>query len=344
MSETTVVEAAPSAAIESIPEIPRSGTPEYAEWRMTGELPEKKQPETAETAAADLSKATNSDESGDSAPTKTQEKPGKRRPDVEARFKQYTDRIDKLERDLEEARRPKSTQAESSTARPAPPQNYQEWRKAFKPSQWIEDYAKANPAATYEDSTAAMYDHLGDVRDQFHSFEQQRQILAAKVNEARSRYGDSFDEVVKPTATVIQNDQAIPFVVKAMLDESEVMPDVVYTIGSDKKTLNDFIALAKSQPGKALRYLAVVEHGIIEELAKGRNDKGQFMPKSEPSAPVKRGPESAPEPPLEVGNRGSGTMDESERAFKAIERGDTKATRDFLRSENAKDLRRRRGA
>lgn len=352
MAEQTVVEAAPSAATEAQPtfEIPRSGTEEYATWRKTGALPEtsKTQPEPAESAPADAPKETNSENPPEPESGK-QKQENRRRPDVEERFKKLTDELKATRAELEEVRRAKTTQAEPSPAKPSEPtqpQTYQAWRKAFKPSQWVEGYIKENPEASYEDAYAAMSDHLGDVRDHFRAIDQQRQAMmndvSAKVNEARARY-ENFDEVAKPFATKLTADPAIPVVVKEMVNDSPVFADLVFTLAGDA----DFMALAQNEPQKAIRYIAKVETLIGEELGKGavsngsRNDKGQFTAKEE--TPAKRGPESAPEPPLEIGSRGSGPMDESERALSAIQRGDPKAVRDWLNAENAKELRRRKG-
>lgn len=346
MDEPTVV-AAPSAA-ESQPslEIPKSGTPEYAQWRISGELPEKKsEPKSADPAPADAGKDQTTDDRADSAAKPTQEQKSKRRPDIETRFKQYTDRIDRLERELEEARRTKSTQAEPSPAKPAQPQTYQDWRKTFKATEWMNGFIAQNPEATWEDANAAMADHLGDVRESFREREQtarqQATQLQSKVDDARTRYGDQFDEVLKPTVSRIMSEQSISPTVKALLNDSDVLPDVIFTLGSDQASLDSFLRMA---PGKQIRYIAALEAEIQAELSKpaSRNDKGQFA--TEKPAPAKRGPESAPEPPIEIGHRGTASLDESERALQATQRGDANAFRSWKQAEDRKALARRRGA
>jgi hypothetical protein len=130
-----------------------------------------------------------------------------------------------------------------------------------------------------------------------------------------------------------------------MLNDSEVWTDLIFTLGEDPDGLKDFVALAKSDPGKAIRYIVAVESGIAAELSgktEARNDKGQFVPKAAP--PRKPGPETTPEPPIEVGARASGPMDEEQRAISEMERGNTAAFRAFREARNAKDLRRARGA
>jgi hypothetical protein len=338
MSEETAG-AAPSAVVESAPslEIPRSGTAEYAQWRVSGELPEKKvEPKPAETAPADAGKEQATDDGG-AEPPKQQEK--RRKPDAEARIKQLTDDLKRVRQELDGIKQPKA--AESAPAKSAP-QNYQEWRKTFTASKWIEDYGKQNPQSSYEDATAAMADYLGDVRDQFRTSEQQRnkqaEELNSKISDARKRYGAEFDQVLSPTVNQILGNNSLSPAVKAMLNDSEMLPDVIFTLGSDADGLKSFMQMA---PGKQLRYIAAVESGIQAELNKApveRTETGQFKP------PAKRGPESAPEPPLEIGNRGGITLNESERALQAIQKGDAKATRAWMQSENQKAFARRRGA
>ena len=294
-------------------------TPEQrTEFRKTGELPkaESKQETPQEESAPSQEETpkpteeTQEEQSTQQEPTQTKPQESKRRPDAEARIKQLTDRIKELEANQParvEAPKPENPQE------PAKPQNYQEWRKTFKPSVWIEEYAKANPEATYEDANAAMADYLGDVRDQFRTAEQQQQIqqreFQSKVAEAKARYGDKFDEVLAPAVTAIIGDQSVSGVVKSMLNDSEVLPDLMFTIGSDATELANFVKMAKENPGKAIRYIALTESLIRDEL----EGKQASEP---PAAPVK--PQTqAPRPPAEVGGRAASPGDALEEAAKA---------------------------
>lgn len=342
MENQTAV-ATPSAA-ETQPsfEIPRNGTPEYAQWRMTGELPEKKsEPKPADPAPADAAKEQTTDDAPDSAGKQQQEKPTKRRPDIEARFKQYTERIDRLERELEEARRPKQTQAEPSPARP----RIEPTRP--KPTVEAKNEDGTPKYSTYEDYVEDLADWKAEQRlvtaQREQAARQQASQLQSKVDDARTRYGDQFDGVLAPTVNRIMGDQSLSQTVKAMLNDSEVLPDLVFTLGSDAAALDSFLKMA---PGKQIRYVAALESGIQAELSKtgSRNDKGQFQAQTEPPTPAKRGPESTPDPPIEIGHRGTGSMDESERALQAAQRGDAHAFRNWKQAEDRKALARRRGA
>lgn len=350
---------AATPAVEPDLEIPRSGTPEYAEWRKSGKLPEKTQdqPKPEESAPSDAPKETESeaepDSEAESSPAPEAAQKQEKRSNADTRKSQLTAEIKELlkQRDAlkSEISARQTPPAESSKAESERPQNYQQWRKSFRPSQWMEDYAKANPEASYEDQTAAMADYLGDVREQFRAFEQraaeQRQSIERAAEDARQRYGDGFDAARNTFTSATlgsRGEPLVPVEVLSLVSDSDVLADLVYTIGSNAEETAKFAQMAKTNPNKAIRYIALTENLIREELSKAtpRNEQGRFA-KEEP--PAKRGPESAPEPPIEIGNRGSKPMDESERAFSAIERGDPKAVRAWIQAENAKELRRRKG-
>ena len=339
-------------ATPSVAEIPKSGSAEYAEWRISGNLPEKKiEQKTAEPLTADTSKETHSEaEEAEHAPetdSGKKQQETRRKPGAEARIGELTAKLKQLERELEEARKPVKTEA---AEQPKQPQTYQDYRKEFKPSKWIEEYAKANPEASYEDATAAMAEHLADARDYFRNLERQKQQQQDALNElakkAKEKYPD-FDNVRVTFLDKLIDGKGSPLIpqqVFDIIDTSDYLADVVYTIGSDPEELSRFVQMARDNPAKAVRYVAKVETLIEQELTKPRNVKGQFQAETEePKTPAKRGPESAPAPPLEVGTRGAGVLDESERALQAIERGDSSAFRAFMNAENAKELRRRRG-
>ena len=117
-----------------------------------------------------------------------------------------------------------------------------------------------------------------------------------------------------------------------------MLPDLLFTLGSNQADFARFLALAKTNPGKAIRYLAAIESGIVEALQKPAKTETET-----PATPARRGPENAPPPPIEIGNRG-GPVDDTERLLKAAANGDRNATRQLLEAENRKMLARRRGA
>src|SRR6202795_1088447 len=306
MTEQSTVAAASSPAAETI-ELPRSGTSEYAEWRMTGEIPEKPQPKPAAPATADTDKGPTSD-AGESETPRQQEHTSKGK-NAESRIKEL----------IAENKRLKAAQAEAPRSQAQPVQQQPQPQQYTRPKPTAEDKGQDGKPkyTTYEDFVEELADWKAEQRMAAQQWQQasqnQQRELNTKVEDARTRY-ENFDEVLQPTLTAIVSDQSVSPSVKAMLNDSEVLPDLIFTIGSDAKELQAFLKMARNEPGKALRYVAHVESLIQEELAQSsssaaRNGNGQFV-KPTPTAPVKRGPESAPDPPLEVGSRGAGPMDE----------------------------------
>ena len=339
MSEQTTVEATPSVATETPVEIPRSGTDGYAQWRMTGELP-KSQPKIEASATSDASKETKSENAPEpDAGKSTQE--SRRKPGAEARIGELTSRLKQLERDLEEARRPKQTQAESSPAKPAPIQ-----ATRIKPTMGDKNQDGTPKYSQYEDFIEDLADWKAEQRFAHQAAEQAGKQAVQRVAEAKAKatelYPD-FEKVAGPMADkvmgLLKNPQVDAVLKNAMID-----PDgfhILYALGGDQNLVRKFENLALSDPAEAIFLWKSLKADVKAELSKPaeRDDKGQF--KATP--PAKRGPESAPEPPIEIGNRGSAPTNESERAFSALERGDNNATRAWLKAENAKDMRRRRG-
>jgi hypothetical protein len=331
--------------------LPKSGTPEYADWRINGTVPEPKAKPKADAAPAQDSTKVDSGEATAPEQQEHTERQTRRKPDAEARIRQLADDLKRTKAELEEARKPRTT-ADSSTAKPQQPQY-------TRPKPVVDDKtADGKPKyATYEDYVEELADWKAEQRmvaaERQRAEDAMRRELSAKVEDARTRYGkDKLDQVLFPTSNVITSDPQISPAVKAMINDSDVLPDLLFTLGSDATGLSAFVQMAKTNTGKALRYIARVEGLIEDELAKtttqresaaAHNENGQFAKLSE-STPAQRKPESVTDLPLEVGNRGTGTMDESSRALSAIERGDSNAVRAFLKAENAKDLRRRRGA
>ena len=344
MSEETVVaESSAAPALEAQPsfDLPRSGTPEYENWRQTGEIADK--PKTEESATSSSETAGESE-----TPQSTQEKPK-----AETKTKLTADeRIAQLEATIEKIRKgsgKETPKAESSPAKPEP----KPAPKATAEQEPTPDDKNADGSLkfeTYEQFTKALarYEARQERAEwqQAQYAEAQAKAFNAKVEESRSRY-ENFDEVVQPAATAINTDSEIPQGIKDKLNRSDLLPDILFTIGSDAAELARFVKMSKEDPFEAAGYIATVENLIKVELGRAntdsaRNERGQFVA-AETEKPAKRGPESAPAPPLEIGSRGSGVKDESERALQAIERGDGRAVSAFFEAENRKDMARRLG-
>jgi hypothetical protein len=321
MSEETKV-AAPSAAQES------TGFTQFDGWDEEGnpvvtkkESPkpaEAGKPEGAESAAADTSKEAKSDEKPEAdAGKKTQET--RRKPDAEARIRELNARNKQLEQELEEARKPKETKtAESSTAKPEPKAAQPEPTRP-KPTKndKLPDGKAKYPA--YEDYVEDLADWKAEQRIAAQQREQQaaqqQQTLGKQLEEARGRYTD-FDSVTKPLIQEMLKPE-IPREVFAVINDSPVLADLLYTLGGTEATKNDFLEACRTNPGKALRVALLVEQEIAAELGKGKAAAGgggkaaaatkkdgegeEGEAKTTPATPKPR----APKPPTEVGGRGA---------------------------------------
>ena len=109
---------------------------------------------------------------------------------------------------------------------------------------------------------------------------QQRQEAAQKemqtrLDAAKSRYGEGSDATIVEAAKAIFQDQQIPGAIREVLNESDVLIDVLYTLGKDAEGLAEFVELAKSKPGAAMRKAVLVEKLVSEELGKGGSSAGE---------------------------------------------------------------------
>lgn len=306
---------------------------EFSKYRETGELPERFKPsEEAEPEPAAEEDETQDSSEGDEPENDSDSETEDQQQESKTKPKKQTaeERIAQLESTIEKIKRGAGIERKTEVAavtepqKDAVPQNYAEWEKAFTPEKWIEEYAAAHPEASYERANAAMFSHMLDVRENFRAVEQQTQAqqreMATKVAEAKERYGDTFEEVLRPTVESIISDRGIPAVIKEMLNDSDVSPDLIYTLGSDPAEFAKFVQLAKSNPGRAIRYVAAVEAGIQDELkgsaSKSRDESGKFRAKEPPPAKTQT---SAPKPPSTVTGKSSGAFDVSDESLSADE-------------------------
>jgi hypothetical protein len=305
------------------PDVFQGQTPtlaEYNTYRQDGKVPERFKPaEPAESAPTDAPEETADTDAPDSDPEEAQEQPQKPVSPAEKRIKQLLAEKKELQRKLEAAAKP--TQPDSSTAQAQPaPQNYDEWRKTFKPSEFVTKYGEQNPEATYEDAQAAMFDYLTKAEKHFRSIEDrvnaEKQALDAKVSEAKERF-ENFDEIKETfLSKVLQGTTPlIPLPVLSIINDSDYLADLIVVLGGDEAKLKQFADLARTNPNKAIREVARAEALIAAEHAKGttpRGEDGKFK------APEKRST-SAPKPPSPVGGGSSRAFDVSDDSLSADE-------------------------
>lgn len=312
MSEETVV-AAPSAAQETsaTPEIDVNLGPlvtwtreQRDEYRKTGNPPAL--PKTEDSASSEEKKQIE-DPADAASPAKPQEQGSKGKDKTEKRFQELLEERKALKAEVEAL---KSSKAQSEAPKPQPAQTQSAQQEPTPEDKNADGTLKFK---TYEEYTKALA--RWEVRQELAQQQREQQLeaqqrdLKSKVDAAKSRYPD-FDQVVIPATNAFVSDQSISPVVKQMVGESEVMTDLLYTIASNAEEMSKFTEMARTNPGKALRYIAITESLIQNEL------EGKPQTTAPTTAPVK--PQtSAPKPPSEVGGRSSTPADAMEEALRS---------------------------
>lgn len=315
MSEqAAVLESSPSPVVMEIERGPLVNltSEERTEFRKTGELPKTQaKPEVEESAPSSEPKPENGEAkpAGDSEPPKAQEKSKAAKPKDQT----AEERISQLEATIEKIRKDAGLNKPKADSAPAKPEAVEQQPEFTRPKPKPEGNGPdGKPYETYEDYIDDLTDWKGEQREAKNQREAAQQAQAkefnSKVNEARSRY-ENFDDVVEPTALAIRTDAEIPPVIKTLLAESDYLPDFLFTLGSDSAELAKFIKMAHETPGKALRYIALTESLIAEEL------EGKKTPESE-EVPAKV-QTKAPRPPSEAGGRAASPPDAELAAVKA---------------------------
>lgn len=303
---------------------------QYDNWDEHGTPIVSKPPEepkqTEEPAASDAPKAADSEPKGKSAAEaeaapkqeEKERKPGEKL-SAEERIGQLTAKVKTLEQHLAEKARPIETKPPAET-KAQPPRNYEEWRKSFKPKEWVLKYGEEHKDASYEDAVAAMNDLMDEVRTGYRRDEEARTALRremdAQVEAVEKRYPNAR-ETLRVTAAKLLGDERIYPGIRSMIGSSPVAADLVYVL-SDEKALSDFVNTAIRNPDAAIRKLVVLEQQIQAELAKpaATETVPEEKPKAEPKPPAESKPR-APRPPSEVGGRAAGADDSLVSAARA---------------------------
>lgn len=278
---------------------------EFQSYRTSGEVPERFKPaEAAEPATAEIPAEGDEPEkvATESASENDQEPPEGIGNKARRRFEKILAEIKELKSKLAQQAKPDDKPAPSAApqAQQIPP---------TRPEPTLDD--------KNEDGTLKYADYVVFVKDlgrwsaeQTIHAERQRDIqqkqvqqLTETVESARKRYGDEFESVLEPTAGVI-NSSFAPNVMEAIAS-SDVSPEIIYTLGTDKKTMDELQRLSKVNPTQAIKYIGALEAGIRQELAADEPD-----PATEPAPEPKK--TSAPKPPAPVTGASSRAFDVSD--------------------------------
>lgn len=353
--QTPVAESSPAA--ESSVSFPKGEARDT--FMKTGKLPaskpeaspaseeKKSEPSSAESAPAQASEAQSAENSAPAseAGKPNQEKDPQKRANAEDRKAQLNAEIrellksrDGLKQEIETLSQKKSAPADSQPAKAETP----ELKAPVKPKQddfktW-EEYEAARDKyfeelSDYKSKKAVAEDRIA--REQ----EAGRKEMQGRLEEARKRYPD-VDTVITPVAQTIFSDSKIDPAVKAIVNQSPVFVDLLYVMGGNQADFSEFVNLAKTNPGFAIRKAILLEDLVMKELSKKtaepvRDESGKFTKQAEGKAPEKK-ISDAPPPPKEVPSGSPPTDEEAE----AVKTGNMRA---FMASANARDPRMRKG-
>ena len=280
---------------------------EFNSYRVSGEVPARFTPaEAVESAPADTPEETAETEiAPDSESEETQEQPHKVS-GAEKRIKQLL-----AEKKALEAKLAQTVKTDVPPASSPAPQAQQAQPGRQKPSIGDQNPDGSAKFATYEDFVEDLADWKAEQRlenaRQQQVQQQQTEKIKESVEDARKRYGDEFESVIEPTAATIMGNKSIPVEVKKMMADSDVLPELVYTIGTDQKTMKELERLARTNPSQAIRYIATLEVGIRQELAKAEPSEGTAAPEPKKT--------SAPKPPSPVTGSSSRAFDVSDESL-----------------------------
>lgn len=356
--EQTPAGSSPATEPHSTMEVPQGA--EYAAWRQTGKLPERT---PAAAPKPKTEKPATSNEPSETVPASeagSQERKPRGNADT---------RLTELLNDLRDAglspaqlktfkldyQRKQTTEGQQAQPNPEKTVNPAEPDRPTRPK--LDDFKTVDE---YEAAVDKYHEDLSDWKsdqklkayDQTQRAKADKQALDQKMAAATTRYGETAGATITSAAKAIHGDAQIPQAVKTILDQSPVIVDVLYTIGSNAEELQQLVEMSRTDPGAAIRKIVLVEKLVEEELAKGgsasagkptgataepeRGEDGKFKPAVEKPAPETK-VSKAPQPAKEVSGRGAAPTDEVEAAAK---NNDFTA---FRNAQNRRDVERRKG-
>jgi hypothetical protein len=254
-------------------------------------------PKKEEPAASDPPKAAKPEEKHAEPGAAKQEPKPKAKPSAEERISQLTaerkaaeDRATDLDRRLKELEAKAAPKVESKPKEPLKRPNPFTWK------------------GTPEEYEAAM-DQYEKQRDseavtrtrQEQAQSETRKAMNEMLNQATAKHPDAKEKIIAATTEVMS--EKTPFYIKAFINDSEVLGELLYTL-SDSTTLNNLLDTAKTNPGKALRVLRDMELDVQKALS-----KPEVKAEAKPEEKTPETKPRAPKPPSEVGGRGAATED-----------------------------------
>ena len=352
--EKPVQAAEPSPAPSTI--MPPKDSADYATWRTTGKLPEAQEAKPLkleDAAASDEKKSDTGDEkkpeqkgapASEAGKEPVQEKKPKLRSDAATRLEELLDDLKRvglspaeLKTFKREALKTPAEPVEKPLAaleRPVRPK-YTDFDDADKYETAMDKYEE--DLAEFKATQAVKKYQVEEMKSKTHN------ELAVKLTEAKTRYGEEAHGVILKSVGDILSDTKISSAVKVLLNESPVLVDLLYVMGSDEKELSAFIDDARLNPGAAIRKAVLLERLVMDELSKsvkppkaGSESSDEEAVQLESKLPGKKSIKTPPPPDEVSGTKGS-LPDEAESAFAS---GKFAQFRD---AQNRKDLARMKG-
>lgn len=324
MPEDVLVESSPATPEATPAEVPADPAA-YAEWRMSGKVPEPKQKQQpkqrAESAPAE---ADQPDTPASEADEPRQEKPPAKRDNAASRLQELL--ADLRTAGYTPAELKTLRRAEAKAAEAEPPKQ----QASEKPAPEAPAKPKEDDFSDWQEYKAAEEKYIEDLAEykaeravQRYRQEQQERAAAehwtAKMAEAKTRYGDEAGPAITAAAREINADKNFSPIVRTMLDASSVAIDVLYVLAAKPDEFQEFMRQSREDPAGAVRRVVLVERLVQDELAQAgsatpveRDESGRFVKGTPPVKP----PVKAPPPPRETSGRAA-PVDEIETATKA---------------------------
>lgn len=355
--------------VKTVPE-PSTGTtltppsePEaYSEWRLTGKVPVQAQAEKQTKPKQETSAPSPSAEGESDGASTTPDEPEETAPAPEAGKKKQefrkgsaADRLNELISDLRRAgltpselktfrkevqAQPAQPPAQTSVTPPPPKKLTEPKLEEFKT--W-EEFRAAERAFNAQQVDERIQAAVTEFQRQHAQAEVNRQA-AERLRKARERYGEEAEGFIRSAASSVFGDQTIHPALKEIVNDSPVIEDLLYVMGSDPVKLERFVQTARTNLREAVREVVTLEQTIKDQLkpasngtspANGttdhttpeRDESGRFLPAKK----------EAPPPAREVSGRASLPPNEADAAF---HRGDVRA---YFDRKNREQIAQRKG-
>jgi hypothetical protein len=327
-----------ATAVLEVPSNPDST--EYADWRLTGKIPAAPKPKPEDPAPSTYTvkseKAAPVSETGISQQEPRHSKAERRLTELLEDLKRAGLSPSELKTFKREAQ--KTAEAARPPEQTVKPADEAPKRPKYEDFKTLEEYQAAEDKY-HEDATEYRIQKALKEDRARQAQEAGQREMRERLQKAKERYGEGADTRIIQTAKDIFNNGDVNPAVKAVLNDSDVLVDVMYVMGSKAEDLAEFLEEAKTAPGKAIRRAVLLERLVKEELAKSIKEparKASEEPEEEEEPPPAKKVTKATAPPREASGNASTPPDVVQSAVSAND------ARRYFAEQNRRDLQRRR--